>query len=297
MGQIDSIKNISGSEIIFDTFILPIDTEMKLITIIDNSNTSGIYWTDITLYNTLGVVNNHYMMTFNDTELNKITEYYSTGGLIFTYNSVEVVPDEGLSTTDIYDLMSTNTITGDSQFNTIEDWGSALNNSVWDYKYIRDRIMELSAVKTNMFVDWDNLNSEEKVIACDFFAVPIAFIVTEAGDSFDSKLDSWIDISKVCRGQRWEYSKKMMFKELPQDGRVILKEITDNKLVTLYIEGIEGTLEDGGVEGLLDYIDSRVGTSFENAGLSEKPYTPSVSADMTEVAYNIIKILKYGIYF
>jgi hypothetical protein len=59
--------------------------------------------------------------------------------------------------------------------------------------------------------------------------------------------------------------------------------------------GREGTVE-GDPEGLFDYIDSRVGTSYENTGLKNKSISPSGFATVSDFADYLLDIIKYGKY-
>lgn len=72
----------------------------------------------------------------------------------------------------------------------------------------------------------------------------------------------------------------------------IMNEIVDPDYLFRYIElGVEGTSE-GDPAGLFDYVMGTEGTIFEGGGLINKPFTPRGNLTMTDIANNIMSVLK-----
>jgi len=220
--------------------------------------------------------------------LNKI-EYYVKHKLISDYNEGAIL---------FNDLLNTTPERGFGMPTTIEGWRNIGEIIGFDYKYVRGKIIDLAAIKTSMYSNWEALIEVEKDIVATYVACPKVLVESHFGvfvalDIFEK----WAKDTKKSREDRWERAKVYVFSCLEEsDAKSILVELTEGKdLVTRYISGIEGTLEDNGQEGLIDYVSSRVNTSYENVGLVNKHFTPK-QGTMQDVSDGAVQILKYGIY-
>ena len=75
----------------------------------------------------------------------------------------------------------------------------------------------------------------------------------------------------------------------------VVKTMEAQQLITNYISiGNEGTLEDNGLEGLYDWVESRAGTSYESSGFIHQQGINAQWGTLADHVPNIMNILKYG---
>jgi hypothetical protein len=82
--------------------------------------------------------------------------------------------------------------------------------------------------------------------------------------------------------------------------KMVVQDMENLGLIRQYAEfGIEGTIEDGdnGLEGLFDFMESRVGTTYESSGFSSKTtITPIGGGSLGPYVSRIMDILRHGNY-
>ncbi len=183
---------------------------------------------------------------------------------------------------------------GYKDFSSIFNWRHYGMKSNRDYKFIRARIQELY-----VSIGWSNLSTEEKEICCQYFVVlqvnqDEIYTIEEQikfGETFHKK-------SVECRRHRSNKTSTEIYNRLQkvEADEIIDDMYTSTNLLNKYIEfGREGTVE-GDPEGAFDYLESRVGTSYENTGFKNKSFVPSGMADMPEFSVYLMNILKTGDY-
>lgn len=94
-------------------------------------------------------------------------------------------------------------------------------------------------------------------------------------------------------GSNWFFVPRI-FVTLPE---WILKTIDPDNLLYKYLDlGLGGFIDGDNATGLLDYINSTTGTTWQGSGLRSEPYTPEGLADMSAFADKMLDILQKGIY-
>lgn len=145
---------------------------------------------------------------------------------------------------------------------------------------------------------FDNLPSNEKLIIAQNFACNNTDIFSQLPLLSDrEKYGNVFHIFSVnCRRQRMNKCVSVIYNRLQiSDANEIINDVKANSLYDNYIDfGREGTLE-GDPEGIFDYIESRVGTSYEDTGLASKSFTP-IEGSLSDIVVKTIDILKNGNY-
>lgn len=208
---------------------------------------------------------------------------YDIGG----WNPSETVVSPYLKASTVIDA-------GYMDYSSILHWSLYGDRADRDYKFIRARIAELFLI-----AGWSNLSTEQKEICCRYFVVP----KTNQDEIFgvSDQVANGVLFNKnavASRAARINSASSEIRNRLQKSEAVeIMNEIfTSELLYDKYINfGNEGTLEGDG-EGLFDYVESRVGTSYENAGLVNKNFTPNGYADMSAFSVHLMDILKNGNY-
>lgn len=237
-------------------------------------------------------------MKYSHADLGKMLYLYGNNDMEFYIDSV-LCQDPIKSYNDAMNSIPRNLI-GKGNPSTISEWDQYGQQIGYDYKYVREKISALTLVistTSDDYDDWDLVEPEDKEIAVRYMAVPANMVITYCGGInavYKSIIEEWVRLSKECRHNRMEAAKVFIF-ECIIEAKQLLVDV-NSSLVPNYYEGIEGTLEDEGVEGLFDFLESRVGTSYENNGLAETGYTLIGSRQWTDVVDGVMDILKYGDY-
>lgn len=195
-------------------------------------------------------------------------------------------------------------------FNGIENWINYGKSICSDDLQLRDRILQL--VNT---ITWSSLNDAEKDIVISFnlreTAVDdatyntnkITYLMGKGNSLEESKiilLKSYAEfhIKEVVACKKRSDSEKMYeiiakYLQLSDAGDLI--KIT-HKLFDLYkTQAIRGTEDGNAGEGLFNFLESTVGTSYENSGLEEQGYTLN-SGTYTEFITELMGVLREGKY-
>ena len=164
-------------------------------------------------------------------------------------------------------------------FSSIENWANYgisakfENGYPVDYKVIRDEIGKLAFQKVEMnWNNWDNLTENEKDIVCQYVTCPKSLIVQRFPNEINTILKKWDEESTIARQYRYNILiRNLLFSHLTEKKALLcLRSVSENGLLFAYFGGLEGSVEDNGVEGIFDYILSREGTIYHNNGLKEK---------------------------
>lgn len=178
-------------------------------------------------------------------------------------------------------------------------------NTGRDYKFVRTELM--TAVWTKMQMNpanWVLLDNEEKLAAVKMFVVPAELrntIMTLERQIIYSK--QWGLNSIKCREERFNDAIFEVYNRVSLENANIIGfqlknsvSTTNKDLKTSYIEqGVEGTLV-GDPEGIFDYLNNTIGTSFENAGFRSFDWLPIGYNNMTELSLTLLNILQNGKY-
>lgn len=196
-------------------------------------------------------------------------------------------------------VLNSTTTRGQGIPTSIQSWYKFGETIGYDYKYVRQQVILLAVGIAGVdYSDWLSIPSLDRQVVCELVGAPVALIESEVGvPQSQLFLKAWAKASTTNRTERWEKSKSYIFKVLEEgDAKSMLGELTTGvDYVTRYYGGIEGTLEDQGVEGVYDYVDARLGTSFALTGLRKKGFVPKDGLTMDEVADRVLEILQTGL--
>ena len=192
---------------------------------------------------------------------------------------------------------------------SMENWdkyGESLIGSVEgfrDWKSLRNEIktQALTISGGNINTGWNNFSAAEQVLLCKYLtnmASPTNFASAVEDASERSAIANNFDIkSTEARQTRYQAARLYTFGCLyPVNGLEVVDDIP--VLLIKYFGGIEYKEADG-KDGLIDYADSTVGTSFEGAGLRAKGFTTLYGETILPYqtfCTNLVNILKYGTY-
>ena len=199
---------------------------------------------------------------------------------------------------------------------SIENWanyGSALIGSATgfkDWKCLQREIKTLALEKVNndFNANWNNLNANEKLIACNFLlslVPPLKFAQTVTDANERTRISIEFDLNnRRARGNwqsgtgRTQILRVFLFSKIGKDNALAtLVDAVHDGLLELYEGGIEGTLEDG-VIGINDFFLGRDGTVYENTGLAKRNY-PVIDGSgdtLQDVADSMVQIASNGMY-
>jgi hypothetical protein len=182
--------------------------------------------------------------------------------------------------------IGSNTPLGYSDISSIENWNLygasliGLFQSFKDWLALRNEIQILVLAKTGSdYSNWNNLNSNEKLIALMFLPTKIidargfTFYATESGGAniANAYLEEYQQASSQARIQRYT---KMAFTAYGYLGKLqgIKAEnyLRVASLDSLYFERGVCRFSEDGIDGIVDWILSTSGTSYETTGLKAR---------------------------
>jgi hypothetical protein len=180
------------------------------------------------------------------------------------------------------------------------------NFGMKDLKCLQREIYEEALVITlnDLDTNWNNLSEPDKLLVCEYCTSkvpPIRFLETYPDANMRQSISQNFDMFNVDVRQtkRYPIIRMYLFNKIgTQNALESLKTATTDNLVTEWFGGIEGTIEDGGIVGLFDYILARAGTPYETTGLAVQSYPVIDGSGMTlqQVADEIYEIGKNGLY-
>jgi len=179
-----------------------------------------------------------------------------------------------------------------------------------DWKCLQREIKALIMSKVNNDIDanWNNLNSNEKLIACNYMLSKVpgakfAALVTDATERMNIAIQFDFN-NRQARGSwsnvtgRIQILRVYLFEKIGATNALeVFYDVVKDGLLELYEGGVEGTIEDGNL-GINDFLLARSGTFYSSDGLKERNY-PIVDGsgdDMETVANAMVNILSNGIY-
>jgi len=170
-------------------------------------------------------------------------------------------------------LISDTVPEGYTDISSIVNWSKYSKLVKKDYKTIRKEIY-ISMLTAG---GWANLSTEEKEICSKYFIVD-ASLRTEVHTVDEQIINGLTHHNESIKARNCRYTSAILevYNRLTKiESDEILTSIRAHALDTEYITyGREGTLE-GDPEGILDFIESRIGTSYENTGMSSMEYIPA----------------------
>jgi hypothetical protein len=168
---------------------------------------------------------------------------------------------------------------------------SGVGDSTEDYKVLRNKV--IIRVATEGF---SNLTAQEKEIASENFCVSKAD--RDSVHTIDEQVAFGIEYHKkstIARSKRRKSIEAEVYNRI--QSAVERADLMSDAaaMIDAYVDfGVEGSLEGDGV-GIFDYLESRVGTPFENTGLLSKTYTIE-GMTVSEFSARLIDVLKNGNY-
>lgn len=175
-----------------------------------------------------------------------------------------------------------------NDFDLINDYWQ---RDYYDYKQARTDL-NLTLIAKGGF---DSLDLNEQIIVSKWFLVTEAQRQTVLTLEEEKKAaKDFLALSRVSRELRFDECIVNVLSYLESADIVTVKQ--DIKFLYDAYEhlGIEGTVEGDG-EGLFDYIDSRVGTSYEFTGLRNKSFTVNHGYTINQLCDLLLDILKNGV--
>jgi len=174
-----------------------------------------------------------------------------------------------------------------------------------DWKCMTREIKALALAKASGDINgnWNVFTDDEKYILC------IAILTTISPANIASTYPSGPDRfnlsllfdkeSTTARKKRYATMRIYLFNKIGTLNALnALKYAETESLVSLYLGGIEGTIESGGIVGLNDYLLARVGTPYEVTGLAAQAY-PIVDGSgdtLPNVCQTLVDMASKGIY-
>jgi len=170
-----------------------------------------------------------------------------------------------------------------------------------DYKAVRDIIKDEVILK-----GFENLTPDEGLIAATHkignHAQRLAFvggnvdILVALGTQYHGNV-------YMCRQTRMAWAISCVHNHLEHImvGPYSAPEIILSEIPVAYIDnwvgnGLGGLCDGDNTEGLFDYLNSTVGSTWENTGLRSKTWTPESLADMNAFCDKLMGIVQNGIY-
>jgi hypothetical protein len=194
---------------------------------------------------------------------------------------------------------------GYSDITSIENWYTYGNNTGKDWKFIRNEIKTLMFSKAGSSLEnYSNLNTNEKIIVAELFLVPEALRTPFFTSKQDYENSIRYNINSIkSRNNRYTSALSLFYLNLlKSDVNNIIKDlqsaVTTNvyaNLIDNYIYyGIDGTRFDTD-PGIFDYLESTVGTMYENEGLSSR-ITNMTAEQKQEFIDSVLDIMEFGNY-
>lgn len=185
-------------------------------------------------------------------------------------------------TTEVVDESAT-IDASESEVTTLENL-----NLMRSYKQIDDRAYRsgLRRLEDNAG-GFANLTSNEKTEVARRFATDHINVVSEFPSFWDRVWNGYSDFHSPqveARSQRFKWCAALIYNSvLPNASGVIIGKMITNGYHTTYIDFGTESLADDGVEGLLDYTKSAIGTSKVGAGLLEDATGNMIPGTITEL--------------
>lgn len=180
---------------------------------------------------------------------------------------------------------------------SIENYYTYINEVSQDFKYVRDQIKQivLDAGSGDEDTGFNTLTNPQKQICCELLIGSHAARLGFLGSHNTMVLLglAYHKQASEARNIRFAYAIQEAHTRLPDNAKEIPGEVSTQIIDFIYF-GIEGTQE-GDPEGLMDYLYGRAGTTWDAAGLINKPWTPD-GITLTQLVNNLYDILHKGEY-
>jgi len=148
-----------------------------------------------------------------------------------------------------------------------------------DWKCMTREIKTLALTKASGDINgnWAVFSDSEKNILCNTILTmisPANIASTFPGGEDRFNLSVTFDKrSSSSRKSRYDIMRIYLFNKIGTANALFSFRFADEEsLISLFIGGIEGTVESGGLVGLNDYLLARVGTPYELTGLAAQAY-------------------------
>lgn len=220
-----------------------------------------------------------------------------------------VLPDEGETLQDVgYVLRSSRAVKDDYVLlSTEEDFTNLYNLDIFYTALLLDSKARRSGLKYILGRDgWDKLDLDtQKAMARVFVgsAVNIGSIYPKVWDRVINGFESFHIPALESRAMRFNYCAALIYNAAPVDADNILNKIaapmsaTEGSLKDNYVfGGREGKYTGDALEGLLDFVNSNVGTSYVGNGLAEMISNDSFGILKKDIVSTINDCLLLGIY-
>jgi hypothetical protein len=184
--------------------------------------------------------------------------------------------------------------------------GTTIGFKDWKCLQREIKVLVFDAVDNDLDANWNNLNNNEKLIACQYMLskIPVSKLAATLPDpavrmSYAIEFDlnnrrargSWLNGTG-----RTEIMRIYLFSKIgSENALLVFHEAVRDGLIELYEGGVEGTEEDGNI-GIIDFILSRVGYSEDGLSTRNYPVIDGSGDTMEDVAEALANIALNGIY-
>jgi hypothetical protein len=234
--------------------------------------------------------------------MNKLLVYEINGLAVIIELKSYYVSD--LNNNDIFKA-SENIVDGYKDVTSIENWYKYGAYTGRDWKFIRNEIKLLMfSIAGSTLTNYLNLNDNEKRIVAELFLVPKSLRIAYFTDEEDYEISIKYNTNSIkSRNDRYTSAlSKFYLSLLRTDVNLIIKDLqslVDSNVYTNLIDnyiyyGIDGTRFDTDT-GIFDYIESTVGTVYENTGLASRITNMTTEEKQTFID-SVLDILEFGNY-
>jgi hypothetical protein len=203
-----------------------------------------------------------------------------------------------------------------SDVSTIENWnqygpgliGSATGFKDWKCLQREIKALALDIVDNDFDANWNDLNSNEKLIVCNYMlssVPPAKFAATVTNATQRTEIAINFDLNnRRARGNwqsgigRIQIMRIFLFGKIGKTNAFeVFNDVVADHLLELYEGGIEGTTEDG-IVGINDFLLARTGTPYSSTGLTTRSYSiiDGSGNSITDVANALVGIASNGMY-
>jgi hypothetical protein len=184
--------------------------------------------------------------------------------------------------------------------------GTAIGFKDWKCLQREIKTLVFDIVDDDINTNWNNLNANEKLIACNYILSripPAKFGATVTNAAERMRIATEYDFNnRSARGSwtsptgRIQAMRIFLFSKIgTQNSLEVLYDVVRDGLIELYEGGIEGTVEDGNI-GLFDFILSRAGYSSDGLTTRDYPVIDGSGDSLEDVADALIEIAANGMY-
>ncbi|MCW3084468.1 MAG: hypothetical protein JWP12_1834 [Bacteroidetes bacterium] len=186
--------------------------------------------------------------------------------------------------------------------------GAAYGFKDWKCLQREIKTLVMGKVEDDINANWDELNANEKLIACKYIlskipAAKFGAVITDPDERVKFSIEYDFN-NRQARGSWSNVTGRIQIIRVYLFGKIgatnaleVFYDVVKDGLLELYEGGIEGTQEDGNL-GINDFLLARSGTFYSSDGLKGRSY-PVIDGSgdsLADVANALVNIVSNGIY-